>query len=419
MRVCRGIVLLCICIVAGLAGQSAEAPFNYAWGTAYAIMPETHNNESGYFSLCEGKNGKIYVGAAKYGVNAYLVEYNPISGQQRIVIDVNQVCGTTGTGDAAQAKIHTRNYVAPSGVIYVGSMHGHHREPGSDTGYPGGFVMRYDPQTEQAESLGMPMEEDGVIDVVADEARGLLYVCSIGRNHWLVGSITDKTYRDLDTTLLPFASTLLDGRGRAHALTEQFELATYDPTTATVQRRPIFVGKQRWQPESNIPVWVSSLDGRYAYLIMMNDPRLLRIDLLATGKTIVAQDLGLMTDGKNPDSRSGLAMGPDGTVYGLIRVDNTTGFGGGYLHHLLRYDPKTKKHADLGVLAVQNPDFFAWQDKKPWTHGYHRLPDGALTPLHAHMGLAVGADNTIYTTILYPYTLLRIDAYRTPVRAKK
>jgi hypothetical protein len=84
------------------------------------------------------------------------------------------------------------------------------------------------------------------------------------------------------------------------------------------------------------------------------------------------------------------------------------------LHRLIRYDPKQRKIEDLGVLAVKNPDFYDFAAKKPWTHGYHTLPDGTLSPLHAHMGLIVAHDNAIYVTILYPYTLLRIDAFKTP-----
>src|SRR5262245_24672401 len=34
-----------------------KAPFPYVWAKAYHIPPETTTEESGYFSLCEGKNG--------------------------------------------------------------------------------------------------------------------------------------------------------------------------------------------------------------------------------------------------------------------------------------------------------------------------------------------------------------------------
>ena len=37
---------------------------------------------------------------------------------------------------------------------------------------------------------------------------------------------------------------------------------------------------------------------------------------------------------------------------GVIRVNNDTKFGSGFLHHLTRFDPKTGTAEDLGVLAV-------------------------------------------------------------------
>src|SRR5688500_13148997 len=124
------------------AAAPAKAPFKYVWGKAYHILPETHSDESGYFSIIEGKDGKIYVGTAKYNHNAYLVEFDPKTEQQKIVIDTHKVVGQTETGYAAQAKIHTRNFVGPSGKVYVGSQEGY-RAKDDTSEYPGGYVMTY------------------------------------------------------------------------------------------------------------------------------------------------------------------------------------------------------------------------------------------------------------------------------------
>ena len=39
-------------------------PFPDVWAKAFNIPPETTTEESGYFSRCEGRNDKIYVGTA-------------------------------------------------------------------------------------------------------------------------------------------------------------------------------------------------------------------------------------------------------------------------------------------------------------------------------------------------------------------
>ncbi|MBM4034096.1 MAG: hypothetical protein FJ291_20275 [Planctomycetes bacterium] len=431
---------LCAGIAAGGTGQ---APPKYLWGKAYHVLPETHNDESGYFSLCEGKNGRIYVGTAKYGQNSFLVEFDPKTERQRVVIDTHKLCGLTATGYAAQAKIHTRNFVAPSGRIYVGSKQGYRRGKDDTADYPGGYVMAYDPATDKAECLGMPCRGQGVIDVAADEGRGLLYVVTCEDQHWMLGDLKGKSYRELGPLLAPYATTLLDAKGRANAITKDFQLAQYDPATGKVSVLDIVAGGRKLAADDLKPgpiCWDLAVDGRTAYLIRMQEPSLFAIDLAGEGPTVSATDLGRILEGKGFDSRGSLRVAPDGRVYAAIRVDNQTGFGSGYLHHVVRYDPgrqtrgrdapptgrdappttRAGKMEDLGVLAVKNPDFFDFRPgpdgkPKPWTHGFHRLPDGALTPLHCHMALlvgsplpAMGADGTLYVTIIYPFTLLRI-----------
>jgi hypothetical protein len=407
--------LLTLGVLLGLTGvRNDRPPFPYVWAEAFHVLPETHNNESGYFSLCEGKDGRIYVGTAKYGENAYLVEFDPKTRAQRVVLDVHQVCGLSAKGYAAQAKLHTRNFVAPSGKIYVGSKQGY-RAKDDPSEYPGGYVMVYDPATGKAENLGLPFSGQGVADVVADERLGRLYVVTCENQHWMLGDLAARTYRELGPLLTPYATTLLDGEGRAHALTHDFKLATYDPSTDKVALRDLVVDGTPWARAGgqSIPTWQLAADGRTAYLILMNDARLVRIDLT----TAKATRLGTMVEGTNPDSRCGLSIAPDGRVWAVVRVNNATGFGSGTLHHLARYDPRTGGIDDLGVLAVRNPDYYDFAAKRPWSNGFHRLPDRTLTPLHSHMALTVARDGTAYVTVLSPFTLLRIAPPRKKVAA--
>ena len=397
----------------------AQPPFKYVWATAHHILPETHSDESGYFSIVEGRNGHIYVGTAKYGTNAFLVDFDPATAKQKIVIDTHKLCGLTATGYAAQAKIHTRNFVGPSGIVYVGSKQGYRRDKGDTGEYPGGYVMTYDPRTGTAENLGLPFPKEGVIDVVADESRGLLYVVTCEEQHWMRYDTKTRRYRELGPLLTPYATTLVTAEGRANTITADFQMAQYDPATDKVTVREIQLDGAKWKRASTsaIPTWQLAADDRTAYLILMNDANLLTLDLVpqrvGDREIIRARSLGKMLEGKNPDSRAALSIAPDGRVYAILRVDNQTGFGGGFLHHLARHDPKSGRTEDLGIFAVKNPDFFDFSPRAngkrpPWSHGYHTLPDKTLTPLHGHQGLIVARDGTIYALILYPFTLLQI-----------
>ncbi|MFO0823577.1 MAG: hypothetical protein U0792_10760 [Gemmataceae bacterium] len=404
------------------APEPAKAPFPLVWATAYHVMPGTHTDESGYFSLCEGKNGKVYVGTAAYGFNAYLIEFDPKTGKQRIVMDVNKVCGLKTPEKptyAAQSKIHTRNFVAPSGKIYVGSKQGYRRGKDDTEDYPGGYVMVYDPETDKAENLGVPFKGEGVNDVTAHEKAGLVYVVTCEDHHWMILDLKTKQYREPDPKLrvTSYAQTLLDHKGRAVVVTRDFKLARFDPASNKLELlelasdgKPVGAADDKLGPAC----WAITADAKAAYLIRMSDPTLFRIDLTAEGAKLPVSALGNLIEGKHHDSRGSLTVGHDGKVYALERIDNDTKFGTGYLHHLVSYDPEAKKFRDHGVLGVKNSDWFDFgPDKngktKPWSHGFHKLPDGTYTPLHAHMALTQAKDGTIYGTIIYPFTLLRIE----------
>src|SRR5262249_19872606 len=108
-----------------LPAAERSAPPGWLAAKAYAIPKETTNQGSGYFSIVPGKNGKIYVGTAKYGVGSFLVEFDPASAQMKAVVDTHKEIGTTATGFAAQSKVHTRNNVGASGKIYFGTKQGY------------------------------------------------------------------------------------------------------------------------------------------------------------------------------------------------------------------------------------------------------------------------------------------------------
>ncbi|GDY21623.1 hypothetical protein LBMAG56_29700 [Verrucomicrobiota bacterium] len=423
------------------AAPVTTPPFPYLAAKAYRIPPETTTEESGYFSLCEGRNGKIYVGTAAYGRNSYLVEFDPATEAMRIVLDTHKVVGLPlePSGYAAQAKLHTRNFVGPSGRIYVGSKQGYpspaEKKSGQIPVYRGGYVLTYDPATGKAENLGAPMllsdprqpadakEGEGVIDVVANEARGLIYVVTCEHQHWMLLDTRhpEKGYRDLGPILRDQPNTLIDQQGRATAITVDYRIARHDPATDKVTVDDLLVDGKPFAevvgPKAVHPDWRLAADGRTAYLQLLNDLRLFTVDLGGrAGQPVVARSLGDRVAGKHPDSRGSISIALDGRVYSAVRVDNETGFGKGYLHHLVRYDPKTSQMADLGVLTVKNPDFFDFTappasnpdgSKRP-IHGFHRLPDDTLTPLHVIMALIVARDGTIYATTIYPFTLLRL-----------
>lgn len=367
----------------------------------YPILAGTHKG-AGFFSLCEGHNGKIYVGTELSGQNAFLVEFDPATDQQRIVIDVNEVCDTRGSGITAQSKIHTINFVAPSGIIYVGSKQGGPKQGQNKFWYPGGFIMTYDPRIDKARCLGqIPIPGHGIIDVTADEARGLIYIvtCDDGnsidqdRQLWMVFDMKTKEFRVLGPHLCRYGTTLVGKDGRAFALTHNFDLAVYEPEIDRVSVMPTYINDKKFDPINdpgeNLPTWVGADDNKTAFFMMLSDPMLYEIDISSLEPQIPVVARGKMIDTNDlTASLAALRIGPDGKVYNLINDNIETG-----VYHLTRFDRQSNQVEDLGIVHVDMPKKRGGADLN-------------------NQGMTICRDGTVYATFIKPFELHRFKEFK-------
>ncbi len=132
----------------------------------------------------------------------------------------------------------------------------------------------------------------------------------------------------------------------------------------------------------------------------MTEPTLYRLDLTTDANVMELQALGWVVDAERTDSRCALSIGPDVNLYVAMRRPNDTGFGEGSIHHLVRYDTETDTMTDLGVLAVENPDFFDFDGATTRSDGFRKLPDGTFTPDVVYLAMIISSEGDAYVTFL-------------------
>lgn len=389
--------------------------------TAYAVPKETTTEGSGYFSIIEGKNGRIYIGTAKYRHNAYLVEFDPASKQMKIVLDAHKEIGTTATGFAAQAKFHTRNNVGPSGKIYLGTKQGYPQGEEKRTDYPGGYPMVFDPETGKTRVYPIPVPHQGIISVTPDESRNVAYIstCSDERptesTHFLALDLQTGSYRDLLDCRHMYAFVVVDHLGRAYHPILGGEIARYDPRSAQLQRlkqtidgQPPTADSRLAHPESHPINWDVTPDHKTLYAVAMSTNQLYAYDLTADGDTLAGKSLGkLLPEAKTVDCRA-MCVGPKGQVWAAVSGQ----FADGGALHLVTYAPGDAAPQDRGAIVISNPNYTEFKDGAgkdlPWHQGMRRMPDGSLVPIY-HMGVCEAHDGRVYVTAIAPLTLLQID----------
>jgi len=389
---------------------------------AYKLPSEYTNQESGYFSIIEGHNGKLYIGAAKYGVDAYLLEFDPKTEKTRMAMDVHQVIGSKASGFAAQAKIHTRNNVgALTGKIYVGSKQGYPEKGESRDLYKGGYVLTHDPATGGNEHFGIPKAGQGVISVMPDEENGLCYVstCSddrpIDHTHFMVLDLKTKGYTDLGDMEHAYAFIVLDEEHRALHPVRGGMVARYDPTTKTLDKLSMTVDgrpvPKELSKDGAIQNWDATADRKALYCVELSTNQLYKFDLTAAGDALPGTSVGkLLPAAKTTDCRA-LAVAPDGTAWMAVTEQ---GRPEGPLMHLVSYSPGDAAPKDHGPVGIKNPGYVTLTGPdgkpKPWHHTLRKEKDGTLTPWQP-LGIAAARDGTPYVVTLAPFTLLRFEQF--------
>ncbi|MBY0232470.1 MAG: hypothetical protein K2W96_24595 [Gemmataceae bacterium] len=398
----------------------AAKPAPWLLAKAHKIPSEYTNQESGYFALVAGLDDRLYIGAAKYGVNAYLLEFDPKTSKFKLVLDAHKEIGSTAKGMAAQAKIHTRNNVGPSGKVYVGTKQGYPEKGESPSDYPGGYVLVHDPKTGKNEHFGIAKAQHGIISVIADEKGGLAYVstCSdtrpIDHTHFMVLDLKTKTYTDLGDMEHAYAFIVLDKKGRAWHPKRGGTFVRYDPETKKLDEvKPTIDGKpvgKEFTKGDCIQNWETSPDRKTLWCVEMTTNALFKFDLDGDGKAVAGTNVGklLVPPGKGTTDCRAMNVGPDGTVWAAVTIH---GIPDGPMLHLVRYGPMDKAPRDLGPIGVANPDFTSFTDKagkeKPWHHTMPVRKGGVRSPWQP-MGIAATSDGSVWVKTIAPYTLLRL-----------
>lgn len=401
-------------LVATAAHPASAAPAAepWLWSTAHLIPKETTNQGSGYFSIIEGHNGRLYIGTAKYGEDAYLVEFDPATGKMEIVVDAQKEIGTTAKGFAAQSKFHTRNNVGASGKIYLGTKQGYPQAGEIWSQYPGGYPMVYDPVARRTRVYPIPIAHQGIIDIRPDESRGIAYLstCADGRpavsGHFMILDLAKGTYRDLRDCKTNYAFIVVDFQERAYHPIAGGKIARYDPRSDRLEELEQTIDGQPLADSAllrtDVLNWDISPDGRTLYCVAMLDNQLYAYDLASTGPALPGRRLGKLL-GKPPTDCRAMCVGPKGDIWMGVASGNL---------HAVSYHPGDAAPKDHGPLAVRNAadiHLIGSDGNVPAENrGFVKQPDGAITPRYSIMGVCQAHDGRVYLTSLVPFTLHQI-----------
>jgi hypothetical protein len=365
----------------------------------------TTTDGSGYTAIEVGKDGRIYVGAARYGDYAWLLRFDPAAKPLFMdkVVNMRQLTGERRSGINTQGKIHAKIVVGADGRVWFASKQAHEifgtrPEYGEDAdGYPGGHLCYYDPKTGFSRSVGILKKQEGVVAGAIDDARGKLYYRSEPKNIFLVYDIATGEVRERGHLGAACRYMAMDRDGAVYTAGRGATICHYDPKTDYVEDLVVKVaGEGGYDP----PYVLAMGPNGKLYGLGVAHPSIMEFDIanIRNGplpEVTMRNVAPASAPGYPVQDIHAAIFGKDGKLYYPLNTKGPLEKGGKEETHLriMRFDPATAKVETVGV-----PQLVEFDEEKV-KHVYTR---SAKFRLFYMQGAAVGADGSLYLMGIYP-----------------
>lgn len=365
----------------------------------------TTTDGSGYTAIEVGKDGKVYVGAARYGDYAWLLRFDPAKTPLFMdkVVSLRQLTGEQRSGINTQGKIHAKILVGGDGRVWFASKQAHEifdtrPEYGEDPdGFPGGHLCYFDPKTGFSRSVGILKKQEGVVAGAIDDRRSKLYYRSEPKNVFLVYDIATGEVRERGHLGASCRYMAMDRDGVVYTVGRGATICRYDPKTDYVEDLAVKVeGEGGYSP----PYIVTIGPTGKLYGLGVSHPWIMEFDIahvkMGAFPEVTMRNIAPASSPGYPVQDIHAAIfGKDGKLYFPLNTTGPLEKGGKSEPHLrlMRFDPASGKTETLGVPRLL--DF----DEEKVKHVYTRPGKFRLFYMQ---GAAIDADGSLYLLGIYP-----------------
>lgn len=327
-------------------------------------------------ALSVASDGKVYIGMCKHGGTAHVIRYDPVRDQ---VTDLGAMAEATHEmwlGKEPQAKVHVPLLEAGDGRLFFATHFGnfwYNAREFERAAFPGSHWLVLDPKSGHIADLGIAAENEGMMTIVLDRNRDLLYGMTLPRGHLVQYDIRRGRTRDLGriSNWDSIVRTLvIDDAGRVYGSVAPNHVFRYDPQKDLVELLPAVlphgedIPAASWGSSTGTAIWRAALyhEGRHKiYGIQAGSVELFELDPASGEARLVAPMCPDEFIGRSdvPYASLALTRAPDDILYyaaegSARRFDygGTEGAGPrGPCAHLITYDFSSGKRQDHGVMA--------------------------------------------------------------------
>ncbi len=330
--------------------------------------------------LYAASDGKVYSALIHEGVSAHFYVYDPETGKNVLLCDLAEFLHERGKGIRSTGKIHNKPVEDDEGNIYFVTMNNGSGPNTIDyTSWQGGHWMKYEPETNTLEDMGLVDRGIGCYPLTIDKKRGYLF--GIGFTGYfyrfdLKKRVTKNFGRVSNWDVC--RDIFCDDEGNVYMSYPTARVAKYDaekekvfdtplrlpydPSVFPTQLKNPMIDRTniwravQWDPEDKVAYGITGGSGSILFrfdphdgaggsitpLVKMCDSKFLKGD----PKNIPYSTLAFAVDAKNKK----VYFAPSAREFSIQKYQET--YGSVNAHHLIMYDIKTGKRVDLGVMQT-------------------------------------------------------------------
>lgn len=172
------------------------------YNSGFALAHDTYNG------MLAASDGKIYyvLSAEPHNTAGQMYCFDPATQQIQHLGDLTEACGEAGMKAIAQGKSHV-NFVESNGKLYFATHIGYYSiidgmekmgiPPPGYKPYQGGHLLAYDMASGEFEDFGVVPEQEGVLTMNMDTARGRIYSLTWPRGYFIRYDLATKEMKNL------------------------------------------------------------------------------------------------------------------------------------------------------------------------------------------------------------------------------
>ncbi len=330
--------------------------------------------------LYAASDGKVYSGLITEGVSAHFYVFNPATKENRMIADMAEFFGERGKGIRTSGKLHNKPVEDNDGNIYFVSMcDGGGPNAFDYTSWKGGHWIKYDPDKDEPENLGLVDQGIGLYPLTIDKNNGYLFGIGFTGYFYRFDLKTHETKNlgrvsnwdicrnifcdDEGNVYMSFPTArVLKYDAKKEKVYKTSLRTPYDPTIFPTQLKNPMIDRSndwraiKWDPVEKVAYGITcgsgsilfrfdphkGTEGEITPLTRMCDSKFLKSGL----KNIPYSTLAFTIDYRNKK----VYFVPSARGYNIQGYSET--FGSSEGHELIMYDLKAGKRVDLGVMKT-------------------------------------------------------------------